>query len=89
MEVGTGVIPFLPERLFKAYYYETLDTVIGCISDRFNRKVIKCIASWCSFLIMEKQNEEDINEMLKFYGSDFEKDKLITQLHLFHAKYPP
>lgn len=26
--------------------------------------------------------------MLKFYGSDFEKDKPITQLRLFHANYP-
>ena len=27
---------------------------------------------------MEKQNEEDTDEVLKFYGSDFEKDELIT-----------
>ena len=40
-------------------------------------------------LIMEKQNEEDTDEVFKFYGSDFEKDELITQLHLFHANYLP
>ena len=40
-------------------------------------------------LIMEKQNKEDTDEVLKSYGSDFEKDELITQLHLFHAHYPP
>ena len=37
---------------------------------------------------MEEQNEEDIDEVLKSYGSNFEKDKLITQLRLFHANYP-
>ena len=32
-------------------------------------------------LITKKQpKEEDIDAVLKFYGSDFEKDKLITQL---------
>ena len=29
-------------------------------------------------LILEKQNEEDINEVHMFCGSDFEKDELIT-----------
>ena len=40
------------------------------------------------FLIMKEQNAEDIDQVLKFYESDFEKDKLITQFHLFHANYP-
>ena len=87
--VGTGVTPSSPEDHFKAIYYEALNTVIGCISDRFKQEGYQMYSKLEQLLIMEKENKEDTDEVLKFYGSDFEKDELITQLHLFHANYPP
>ena len=36
--VGTGVTPYSTEDHLRANYYEALDTVIGCISDRFKQK---------------------------------------------------
>lgn len=62
-------------------------TLIGCISDRFKQEGYQMHSNLEQFLIMEEQDEGDINKVLKFYGSDFEKDKLITQLRLFHANY--
>ena len=35
---GTGITPSSPEYHYKAIYYETLDTVIGCISDKFKQE---------------------------------------------------
>ena len=87
--VGTGVTPSSPEDHFKAIYYEALDTVIGCIGDRFKQEGYQMYSKLEQLLIMEKQNKEDTDEVLEFYGSDFEKDELITQLRLFHANYPP
>ena len=87
--IGTGVTPSSPEDQFKVIYYEALDTVIGCISDRFIQEGYQMYSNLEQLLITEEQpKEEDIDAVLKFYGSDFEKDKLITQLHLFHANYP-
>ena len=83
--VDTGVSP---EDHFKAIYYEALYIVIGCIGDRFKQEEYQTYSKLEQLLIMEKQNEEDTDEMLKFYGSDFEKDELITQLCLFYANYP-
>ena len=86
MGVDTGVSP---EDHFKAIYYEALDTVIGCIGDGFKQEEYQTYSKLEQLLLMEKQNEEDTDEVLKFYGSDFEKDELITQLCLFYANYPP
>ena len=39
-EVGSssGVSPLSPEDHYRTIYYETLDTVIGCIGDRFKQE---------------------------------------------------
>ncbi len=34
------------------------------------------------------QPESEVDEVLKFNGSDFEKDTLLAQLHQFHANFP-
>lgn len=39
-------------------------------------------------LLKDEQKEEEVDEVLKFYGSDFERQTLLTQLHLFHSNYP-
>ena len=38
-EVGSssGVYPLSPEDHYRTIHYETLDTVIGCIGDRFKQ----------------------------------------------------
>ena len=38
MGFDTGVTPYTTEDHFRANYYEALDTVIGCISDRFKHE---------------------------------------------------
>ena len=39
-------------------------------------------------LITRDQLENDTDEVLKFYGSDFAIDALLAQLHLLHTNYP-
>ena len=47
--VGTGVTPSSPEDHFKAIYYEALDTVIGCIGDRFKQEGYQMYSKLNSF----------------------------------------
>jgi len=71
---GTGVIPSSPEDHFNVIYYEALDTVIGCTSDRFKQEGYQMHSNLEQHLITKKQpKEEDIYAVLKFYGSDLEK----------------
>lgn len=37
-------------------------------------------------LLNEEQMEREVDEVLRFYGSDFESQTLLTQLHLFYEK---
>ena len=39
-------------------------------------------------LLKEKLCEEEVDDFLQFYGSDFHKETLLTQLCLFHTNYP-
>ena len=78
---GTGVTSSSPKDHFKVIYYEALGTVIACISDRFKQEGYQMYSNLEQLLITkERPNEEDIDAVVKLYGSDFEKDKLITQL---------
>ena len=39
-------------------------------------------------LLKTEQDHGEVDEILKFYGSDFAKDSLLTQLHVFRTNYP-
>ena len=89
-EVGSssGVSALSPESHYRTIYYETVDTVIACISDRFNQEGYQVYSKLEQILVNDGQSEEEIDEVLTFYGSDFQKDTLLPQLHLFHSSYP-
>ena len=72
-EVGSssGVSPLSPESHYRTIYYETIDTVIACISDWFNQEGYHSKLE--QMLVDDGQSEEEIDEVLTFYGSDFKK----------------
>ena len=39
-------------------------------------------------LVKTEQDSGEVDEVLKFYGSDFEKGSLLAQFHVFCTKYP-
>lgn len=92
-EVGesdsSGVTPCSPQDHYRVTYFEAIDTVIGCISDRFQQEGYRMYCKVEQLLLKTEQDHGgEVDEILKFYGSDFEKDSLLTQLHVFHTNYP-
>ena len=84
--MGDGTLPPSPEDDYRSIYFEAIDTVTACIKNRFKQEGCQMYCRVEQLLIEEEQQEE--YEVLKFYGSDFEKETLKTQLSLFHANYP-
>jgi len=88
-EVGTGTADHAPSPKdhYRAIYYEGLDTTIGCISDRFKQEGYQMYCKVEQLLVGGEQTEDEVKEVLAFYGSDFE-NTLLSQHHLFYANYP-
>ena len=72
-EVGSssGVSPLSPGDHYRTIYCETLDTVIGCIGDRFKQEGYQMYSKLEQMLVRDGQSQEELDEILKFYGSDF------------------
>ena len=90
-EVGTGTAdhtPSSPKDHYRAIYFEGLDTAIGCIANRFKQEGYQMYCKVEQLLVGGGQTEDEVKEVLAFYGSDFEKNTLMSQLHLFYANYP-
>ena len=90
LEVGTsaGTVPDTPEDRYKSIYFEALDTVSTCISDRFDQEGNQMYRKLEQLLITRNQLENDTDGVLKLYGNDFTRDTLLAQLDLFHTNYP-
>ena len=88
-EVGSssGVSPSSPENHYRTIYYEFIDTIIACIGDRFKQEGYQMYSKLEQMLVNDRQSEVDKDEVLIFFGSDFEKATVLTQLHLFHSNY--
>ncbi len=90
LEVGTsaGSSPTSPEDHYRAIYFEAVHTVSTCIGDRFKQEGYQMYCKLEQLLVKGGQPESEVDEVLKFYGSDFEKDTLLAQLQLFHTNFP-
>ncbi len=90
LEVGTtaGSSPTSPEDHYRAIYFEAVDTVSTCIGNRFKQEGYGMYCKLEQLLLKGGQPDCEVDEVLKFYGSDFDKDTLLAQLHLFHVNFP-
>ena len=68
--------------------FETIDTVICCITDRFEQEGYQMYSEVEQLLMKTERADGEVDEVLKFYGSDFENNTLLTQLRIFHTNYP-
>ena len=86
LEVGTSasIVPATPEDKYRSIYFEALDTVVTCISNRFEQEGYQMYRK-LELLLIRRDHD---NEVLKFYGDAFEKNALLAQLDLFHVNYP-
>ena len=82
---GPGATPDTPEDRYRVLYFETLDVVTTCVKDRFEQEGYKIYKQLEQLLITKGQGNNE--ELIKFYGDDFEGEMLQTQLQLFHDNY--
>ena len=71
---------------YRAIYFEAFDTVIHQINDRFDQEGYQ-VYSKLEKLLRKNCDKQCLDEVLKFYKDDFEKDELLAQLDTFHANY--
>lgn len=77
-----------PVVQYRAIYYETINTVIACIRIRFQQEGYQTYSKLEQMLALDGQSKEEVDKIIQFYGSDFQKTTLLTQLHLFHSTFP-
>ena len=84
--VSDGDFPTTPKAFFRQIYYEALDLITNCIKDRFDQPGYK-IYQLLESLLMKACRKEEIAESLDavcgFYGNDFDKGLLCSQLQTF------
>ncbi len=74
-----------PEDHYRIIYFEAFDIVIAQITDRFEQEGYQMYSKLENFLIGKQ--DDDLDELIEFYGNDFENDALLAQLDSFHANY--
>ena len=87
-EIGSTTITdsiITPENHYRIIYFEAFDIVIARITDRFEQEGYQMYSKLEKLLIGKLDN--DLDELIEFYGNDFEKDVLLAQLDSFHANY--
>jgi hypothetical protein len=71
------------EKYFRQIYFESLDTIIACINDRFDQHDYKTLVNLEQILLKSVRNEDITDEMQhlkEFYGPDFNYEYLKLQL---------
>jgi Domain of unknown function (DUF4371)/hAT family C-terminal dimerisation region len=77
-----------PETYYRQLYFNSIDTVVNCIEDRFNQRDYKIYAHLEDLLIKAgngKDYDEELDTVLAFYGNDFDAHMLRAQLQSLHT----
>ena len=83
-----GSAPTFPDTVqqhYRVVYFEALDLITSCISDRFNQPGYKTYAKVQVLLLkaaMSQVYEEELSFVKSFYGSDFDSLQLETSWNL-------
>nr|CAH7720772.1 unnamed protein product [Callosobruchus chinensis] len=64
-----------PADYYRKMYFEVLDKAVGCIEERFTRNAMTHLSNIEQFLT--KQNDKSSSYVKKFYGDDFDVDRLV------------
>ena len=76
---------------YKDIYMEAIDVITGSIESRFNQKGYETYKQLENLVLQAaegKDYEEELNFVTEFYGSDFNKHSLETQLLTFKTTFP-
>ena len=82
--VSDGDFRTTPKAYFKQIYYKALDLITNCIQERFDQPGYRIYQSLESLLMKACKKEEIAeNAVCTFYGNDFDKILLRSQLQTF------
>ena len=87
---GEGHHSATVEEHYRQKYFEALDLAINGIQERFNQPGYAIYKQLESLLLKAAKQEDysnEIQEVLSFYGDDFQETDLNTQLQIFGAKF--
>ena len=83
--------PTCPKEHYQKIYKKAFDNTINCLNERFNQKGFDKYAQLQNVLSLaaKKLNyDQDLTEILNFYGDDFDENRLKSQLKIFSAMFP-
>ena len=78
--------PDEPKVYYRQIYFESIDTTMATISNRFNQADYDIYARLEQVILLAATNRDYTNEVegvVDFYGDDFNKSELETQLEVF------
>ena len=81
-----GDFPSTPKAHFKQVYFEAIDLITNCVQERFNKPGYKIYRSLETLLMKackKQELEESLDAVYTFYGDDFDKELLHSQLQTF------
>ena len=87
-----ATFPETVEDHYRALYFEALDLVTSCISDRFDQPGYKTYGQVEALLLKAATSQpydEELKHVLSFYGSDFDSSLLSTHLEIFSKNFQP
>ena len=73
---------------YRGIYYKTIDIITSCMKDRFDHEGYRVYSKLENVLVNGKVSEDEIDEVMSFYKTDFDKIQLTTKLVTYHANYP-
>ena len=82
----THSYPSTPEDHYRKIYFEEIDLIVNCITDRFNQPGFLIYQHVESLLLKAancKEYQSELKFVLEFYGSDLDGSSLSTQLEVF------
>ena len=72
--------------MFRRHYYEALDLVLNCMKDRFNQPGYRIYRNLQELLLKALTSAPAMyQDVVDFYGNDFQKNNLKVQLETLNS----
>lgn len=84
---GEGREASLPVDHYRSIYFETVDTAMASVTDRYDQEGYSMYRKLESLLLQKDIPIGAVDEILSLYKDDFSQDLLIAQLQIFRSNY--
>ena len=87
---STGDFHSTPKEYYRQHYYQAVDTIIMCITDRFDQPGYRVYSEVEQLLLKackQENFESELKSVCSFYRDDFNPPLLCSQLHTFGVDF--